>query len=639
MTAVELTQARESTGTVRSGFWRRYIRNPLVLVASAFLVIAAIGAVVGPLLLDPFAFSDVTYGSPSFAHPMGTDHLGRDIFSQVVLGTRSALIVGLGTSLLAAAVGTAIGALAGYFGGPVDGLLMRLTDVVLTLPTFFVVLLVGILFGGGLVLITVILGLAVWTGTARVVRAEVLGQKERGYVEAARAIGASHRHLLIKEILPNSIHPAIALISLTAAWAILAEAGLSFLGLRDPAEVTWGWMLQTAMSHYTSAWWMAVFPGAALSALVLAFNLVGDGINDARNPRVREGRSRQKRRQQVGEASSTSSVPGVMVESLSVEFPVGGRSVEVIDEVSFQIAAGEIVGLVGESGSGKTMTALSMVGLIPTPGYASGGRVLLDSVDVVAADPEQLRKLRANSIAIAFQDPQSSLNPLLTVGDQLIESAVAAGIPTQDVHEAAVSAMESVRIPAPRERMNAYPHQLSGGMRQRVLLAIALIRRPKILILDEPTTALDVITQNEILDLIRDGVASRGLGVLLITHDLSVVAQTCDRVLVMYAGRIVETGETSRLLEDPQHPYTQGLVQSIPGLAAAHGPLATIPGTVPQPDEFPAGCRFHTRCPAVMLRCRDEQPPFFAGPTSAACWLIEHGRAPNVWREQVTGDD
>lgn len=624
----QLPTAGQARPAQASGFARRYARNPLVVAATLMVVLFAIAGTIGPMVLDPFAFSESSYSPPSLAHPFGTDNIGRDVFSQVVWGARSALILGLGAALLAAVVGTAIGAIAGYFGGVADAALMRVTDIMLSLPTFFILLLFGLLFGSGLLSMSIVIGLTIWTGTARVIRAEVLTQRQRRYVEAARAAGAGHAHVLVREVLPNSIHPAIALVSLSAAWAILAEAGLSFLGLRDSSQVTWGWMLQIALEHFQLAWWMAVFPGIALSLLVFSFNLVGDGINDARNPRIREGRGRRSALSAVAgllspPAVAAADVPVLDIQHLTIGFPIGERLAKVVDDISFTVRKGEMVGLVGESGSGKTMTALAVVGLVPTPGYVVGGTIKASGVDVVSASVPALDRLRATKVAIAFQDPTSALDPLMTVGDQIAEALVHVGVSRDVAFKRAVSAMEDMRIPAAKQRARAYPHQLSGGMRQRVMVAMALVREPELLIVDEPTTALDVITQQEVLELIHGPLAKRGIGVLIITHDLSVVAQTCDRVVVMYAGKVVEQARTNALLTASRHPYSRGLIASIPALVGRNERLAGIRGSVPQPLQVPSGCRFHPRCPFAMERCIVEVPPDFAvGPDHlAACWL------------------
>ena len=620
--------------TSGSTFWKRYRKNGLVVAGSLFLLIIVIVAVLIPSIdsLDPFTFSKFLYTPPSSTNPMGTDNLGRSVLARVLWGTRSALVVGLGSAFLSALIGAYLGAIGGYFGGITDSIVMRATDIMLALPTFFLVLLAGYIWGGSIYVVTLILGFTIWPGTARLVRAEVLTLRQRGFVEASRAIGVSDVYLLAREIFPNAVHPAIAMISLNAAWSILAETGLSFLGLHDPSVITWGWLLNESLVHYNQAWWMAIFPGIAVSLLVLSFNLVGDGINDALNPRIREGRVVKPIRKSIKLKSKTQGcIKGLTkdllsIHNLSIDFPVGNLVARVVDDISFRIMPSEVVGLVGESGSGKTMTALSIVGLLPLPGYISEGQVCFVNEDLRLASSERMRKLRYSEIAMSFQDPLSSLNPVMKVGDQIAEPLIVElGLSRRDAFDRAIEIMKKLSINAAPERANNYPHQLSGGMRQRILLAVSIIRQPKLLIIDEPTTALDVITQSEVLDLIRGPISSSGAGILLITHNMGVVAETCNRILLMYAGQIVENGPTEKVLSNPLHPYTQGLISSLPTLDDHQEKLYAIPGSVPDALNFPQGCRFHPRCPHVMQVCSAQVPQmeWIEENRQVACWLYK----------------
>ena len=318
-------------------------------------------------------------------------------------------------------------------------------------------------------------------------------------------------------------------------------------------------------------------------------------------------------------------MPLLTVTDLRVTFPGPGGPVHPVDGVSFSLDRGEALALVGESGCGKSMTALAMLQLVPRPGAISAGTVDLGGADVTALRGEALRAIRGRRIGMVFQDPLTSLNPVLTVGDQVGEGLIAHGLATRA--QAAVRAVELLRevgIPDPAARAEAYPHQLSGGLRQRVGIAIALAAEPEILIADEPTTALDVTVQAQILELIDQLRRDRGMAVLLITHDLGVVAGHADRVAVMYAGQVIETAATDALFRAPSHPYTRGLLASVPRL---HGPvtrLAPIPGTVPPPSQWPAACRFEPRCGERFARCAAERPPLLAVTPGHAsrCWLV-----------------
>ena len=295
------------------------------------------------------------------------------------------------------------------------------------------------------------------------------------------------------------------------------------------------------------------------------------------------------------------------VEKLTIRFQSGGPAV--VDALSISLTQGETLSLVGESGCGKSLTALAIMGLLP-PGARTAGRVCLEGEDLLAADERRLADLRGNRLAMIFQEPMTSLNPAFRIGDQIAESIVRhRGLSRSDARGRSLDMLRAVRIPAPEKRLDAYPHQLSGGMRQRVMIAMALVNAPRILIADEPTTALDVTIQAQILALVRELQRDAGMAMILVTHDLGVVAETADRVAVMYAGRIVETAAASDLFADPQHPYTLGLIGSLPSLGRRQGRLATIPGSVPPPDRFPPGCRFATRCPFADRRCHAEVPP------------------------------
>ena len=303
--------------------------------------------------------------------------------------------------------------------------------------------------------------------------------------------------------------------------------------------------------------------------------------------------------------------PLLQVDRLETQFPTGPGLVRAVDGVSFAIARGEVLGLVGESGGGKSVTALSIMGLVPAPGRVAAGRILLGGENLLAKDAEAMRRVRGARIAMVFQEPMTSLNPVFSIGDQIV-SAVRAhdGGSRRAAWARAVEMLDRVQVPSPEERARAYPHQLSGGLRQRAMIALALAAGPELLIADEPTTALDVTIQAQILDLLRHLQAERGMAVLMITHDLGVVAEICHRVAVIYAGRIVELAPVTSIFARPLHPYTRGLLGSIPSV---HGPkaerLTVIPGTVPDVHQLPPGCKFVTRCPSRFEPCPDIEPP------------------------------
>ncbi|KAA0892990.1 ABC transporter ATP-binding protein [Pusillimonas sp. ANT_WB101] len=311
------------------------------------------------------------------------------------------------------------------------------------------------------------------------------------------------------------------------------------------------------------------------------------------------------------------------VKNLCVEFPTRRGTLKALHNVSLSIAPGEVLGVVGESGAGKSLTGAAIIGLLDPPGRVSGGQILLEGNRIDNLPDEQMRRIRGRQIGAIFQDPLTSLNPLYTVGQQLVET-IATHLPLNraQAQQRAIELLEATGIPAARERINHYPHQFSGGMRQRVVIALALAAEPRLIVADEPTTALDVSIQAQIIDLLKNLCKSQGASVLLITHDMGVIAETADRVAVMYAGRIVEIGPVADVIQRPQHPYTAGLMGSIPSIDRLSARLVQIDGSMPRLNAIPPGCAFHPRCSQRMLRCDQERPDLMPASTSqAACWL------------------
>ncbi len=328
--------------------------------------------------------------------------------------------------------------------------------------------------------------------------------------------------------------------------------------------------------------------------------------------------------------------PLLEVKGLQTYFYSEAGVAKAVDGVSYSILPGETLGVVGESGSGKSVTALSIMRLIPQPpGKIVGGEILFQGKNLLAFDEDGMRDLRGNDIAMIFQEPMTALNPVYTVGDQIMEAVMLhQGKDKEAARQHAIEMIRKVGIPSPEERVDNYPHEMSGGMRQRIMIAMAMACDPALLIADEPTTALDVTIQAQILDLIRDLQKETGMSVLLITHDLGVVAETAHHVAVMYAGRVVEFGKVKRIFEKPSHPYTIGLLRSLPDMVGPGERLTTIPGTVPSAERFPSGCRFRTRCPLASEQCAAEVPPLQAIPKAsaddddhlAACFFLDRAQ-------------
>ena len=314
--------------------------------------------------------------------------------------------------------------------------------------------------------------------------------------------------------------------------------------------------------------------------------------------------------------------PLLEVRDLCVEFPTRHGTLRALDGVSFDIAPGEILGVVGESGAGKSLTGAAIVGLLEPPGRLCGGQILLEGRRIDDLPGEAMRRIRGKQIGSIFQDPLTALNPLYTIGRQLTETLrTHLPLSAAQARERAIELLRQTGLPAPEARLAQYPHEFSGGQRQRVVIALALAGEPKLVIADEPTTALDVAVQAQIIRLLRGVTQAHGASVMLITHDMGVIAETCDRVAVMYAGRIVEIGPVREVIEHPAHPYTAGPMASVPSLHDAGSRLAQIEGALPRLDEMPSGCAFHPRCPKASQRCRDERPELaLVRRTRAACW-------------------
>ena len=315
--------------------------------------------------------------------------------------------------------------------------------------------------------------------------------------------------------------------------------------------------------------------------------------------------------------------PLLEVQHLRVEFPTWRGTLLALDDVSFSIAPGEILGVVGESGAGKSLTGAAIIGLLEPPGRVAGGQILLDGQRIDNLPAEAMRKIRGKRIGAIFQDPLTSLNPLYTIGRQLIETIqVHLGLDAAAARARAVQLLQSTGIPAAGQRIDQYPHQFSGGMRQRVVIALALAAQPQLIVADEPTTALDVSIQAQIIALLKSLTKEQGAAVMLVTHDMGVIAETCDRVAVLYAGRVVEIGPVAAVIHSPAHPYTVGLMGSIPAMDQEREQLMQIDGAMPRLNAIPPGCAFHPRCPQAMDRCRSDRPDLLpAGATQAACWL------------------
>jgi len=589
-------------------------RNRLALGGLVVLGLVVLLAILTPIL--PLKPSNVTETSNRFVPPfsegafLGTDHLGRDLLSRLMWGTRLSLAVGFAAALVAATIGAAIGIVAGYYGGRTDNVIMRGVDMLMAFPYILLALAIVAALGPGLLNALIAVAAVNIPFFARNIRGITVSIANKEFVDAARLSGMSDTRIILTEILPNVIPVIVIAMSTTVGWMILETAGLSFLGLgSQPPVADLGSMLGEARSALITNPHTSIVPGMMILVIVMAINLLGDGVRDALDPRLKSGALNRPLPATLvarDRAPEPQHAEGILtLDNLQTQFRVRERVYRAVGGVTLSVRPGECLGIIGESGSGKSVTALSVMGLVASPpGIVTGGSVHYRGEDLIGAPYARLRTLRGREVAYIFQDPQATLHPLYRVGEQLIEAISShRHVSRSEGRAKAVELLEAVRIPNAAARIDDYPHEMSGGMRQRVGIAMALANDPEVIIADEPTTALDVTVQAQILSLLDDLRRERGLAIIFITHDFGVVGQLCDRVAVMYAGRIVEEGPTRAILDAPRHPYTARLMACVPELGGGRRRLEAIPGLPPAVNALPPGCAFAPRCDRARPEC------------------------------------
>ncbi|WP_226781469.1 dipeptide/oligopeptide/nickel ABC transporter permease/ATP-binding protein [Oceaniglobus trochenteri] len=617
-----------------SAFLRLLFRNRLAALGAVVLGAILLLVLAIPLLPlpDPDVIATADRFQPPFSegHLLGTDHLGRDLLSRLLYGTRLSLAVGVVAALIAASIGSAIGIIAGYFGGRIDNIIMRGVDMLMAFPYILLALAIVAALGPGLLNALIAVAAVNIPFFARNIRGITAGLAQREFIDAARLAGLGHTRIILQELFPNVLPVIVIAMSTTVGWMILETAGLSFLGLgSQPPQADLGSMLGEARAALISAPHTSFVPGVMIFLIVMSVNLLGDGIRDALDPRLKSGAlsrplpmTQVRRRGDVPPATDDL----LAIQHLETQFHVGKRIYRAVNRVSLAVKPGECLGVIGESGSGKSVTALSVMGLVSSPpGVITGGAVRLEGEDLLGAKYETLRAKRGEKVAYIFQDPLATLHPLYKVGHQLAEAIQVHHKPSdREARARALDLLKSVRMPNAESRLDNYPHEMSGGMRQRVGIAMALANDPEVIIADEPTTALDVTVQAQILALLDDLRRERGLAIVFITHDFGVVAQLCDSVAVMYAGRIVEQGPTDTVLNAPAHPYTKRLIACVPELGGGQRELAAIPGLPPVVDNLPEGCAFAPRCDKARDECRRGDIPLDGqAPRAVRCLFPE----------------
>ena len=612
--------------------WRDVLRSPVGAVAfvmvGGIVVLAIIAPEIWSHAAEKIDISAASQGS-SHAHWLGTDALGRDILDRLLVATRLSVVLAALATALAAGIGIPIGALPVVVGPRLGRYVTGFINLTVAFPALLLAIFVAGIVGIGARGAVIGLGCAVAPYFARLSQTLCASVAGSDYIAAARVLGISRTRLLGRHVFPNVAEPLLLTTMIAMGEALLALAALSFLALGvQPPSYDWGRMLNEGLGSIYITPVIALAPAVTIVIAALAFNLLGEALAKAAS-----GRSTLRWRGGAKEGPSIADTNGLLTpgisgpepilecDDLTVSFPGGSTPVR---DVSMSLEPGEIVGIVGESGSGKTLTAMAIADLLPGQGRMTARRFRLFGQDPRTLDAKKRRKLLGASLAIVYQDPRSSLNPALRVGRQLSEVAeVHDGLSRSQAKARSIDRLRLVRVNNPERRVRQFPYEFSGGMRQRAVIGMGMMIEPRLIIADEPTTALDVTVQQEILRLLDKASKSAGAAAIFISHDIAVVSQLCNRVLVMYAGRIVEELDIKTLVEQPAHPYTAALVASVPTMDSDRGrPLATIPGRAPGPFDHSPGCPYAPRCPRASARCRVERPllePLADGPR-VACW-------------------
>jgi len=631
-TVVAVEEAGESPARRARQGWRALFGSPTGVAAFVASVLLLALAVFAPIIWGEAAATkdlDALSEGPSSAHPFGTDALGRDILLRVLVATRLSLELALGSTLVGVVIGVLLGSLPSVLGRRSGRFVVAGVNIAVAFPGLLLALFFAAIFGVGAVGAMLALGLAFAPGLARLTQTLAAGVAGRDFISAARVVGVGRVRMLFRHVMPNISEPLIVNTTLTAAGSLLAFAGLSFLGVGvQPPGYDWGRMLSEGLNDIYTNPMAALGPGLAVVLAGLSLNLTGEAAAAVLGRR--SARGKLTRRPAIVAPEPTPAADAVLdVANLWVRFPSRGGEITPVRGVSLRIVPGEAVGIVGESGSGKSLTALAVARLIERPGAVDAGRLDFQGESLLGGSAAKQRSALGTSMAMVFQDPMSSLNPAMKVGRQLAEVA------QEHQHSGrraamtrAVDRLRAVRIPAPDRRARQYPYEFSGGMRQRAMIGMGLMGTPALLIADEPTTALDVTVQRDVLELIGRVRADDAAALLLISHDIAVVGAVCDRVLVMYAGRVVEDIPVGALLHTAAHPYTRALLAAVPDMETPReAELATIPGRPPEPGTFPAGCAFADRCPLASARCRIEDPELVDPGVGhrVACWHPQTG--------------
>ena len=596
----------------------------IALVVFILLVLMAIFAgVLAPY--DPYSI-DIAREAPSSTHLFGTDDKGRDVLSRLMYGARYSLSIGLGSTAMALVIGSIIGAIAAVSRKWISEVIMRIMDIIMSFPGIALAATVVIVMGASVPSLIVAIAILYIPQVARVVRANIMSEYGQDYVRASIVGGARAPHILWKHVMRNCLAPIIVFIIVSLADAIVFEASLAFIsaGIPEP-DPTWGNILADARNGVLSGrWWQALFPGLFIMITVLTLNILSESVTDAMaaapkapveagddklagnreadrlvaDPKLAYAAQAESLKERLDQLrtvelkrtdrfeSRTDVAPILEVKDLCIKFPRHG-DVNVVDHVNFVVRPRQTMGLVGESGCGKSITSLTIMGLLDPKAQISG-EIIYDGKNLLELSPKQMNDLRGTEIAMIYQDALSSLNPSMLISAQFKQLTSRGGTRTAE------ELLELVGLD-PKRVLESYPHELSGGQRQRVLIAMALTRDPKLVIADEPTTALDVTVQKQVVDLLNRLQHELGFAMIFVSHDLALVAQVANAITVMYAGQVIEQGPVKEIMTNPVHEYTRGLLGSVLSIEAGAGRLHQVPGSVPSPKDFPKGDRFAPR--------------------------------------------
>ncbi len=602
-------EAGQSGTVVRSTVLRRLLKNPMGIASLVILLTIAALAILAPVIApfeENFANISKTLAAPDSVNIMGTDSAGRDTWSRLLFGAQLTLLSALLCAGVAIAIGLPAGLIAGYYAGKFEAVSNWVVSILMSLPGLIVLLTIRAAFGPSVWISMIAFGILISPSYFRLTRTAVQSVRNELYVDAARVSGLSDLSIIARHIFSVVRAPIIIQTAAIAGVAIAIQSGLEFLGLGDPTKATWGVMLSEGFKNVyltpTLLLWPALAMALTIGGLVLLGNAIRDALEDGEKIKHRKkaavvesttadpAKARQSRKS-VAAVDAGTEHHLVKVTNLGVGYPQADGSIKkVVDDVSFHVDRGEILGIVGESGSGKSQTAFSILGLLPDNARIVGGSIQFDGNYTVApgedrVSQERLSKLRGKRISYIPQEPMSNLDPAFTIGYQLVTPMVRVlGISKAEARQRALKLLTDVGIANPERTFEAYPHEVSGGMAQRVLIAGAISCEPDLVIADEPTTALDVTVQADVLDLLRELQQRLNIGVILVTHNFGVVADLCDRVAVMQNGRLVEEGTVREILRNPKEPYTQTLLGSMLEGKTPMTMLVSKPGSAAQKE-------------------------------------------------------